>query len=56
VIWLELKRRGGRPTPEQIAIGEHLMMCGFVYLVCDSFDAAIAVLKMHGVLRVAISG
>jgi len=55
IVWLELKRRGGRPTPEQTAIGNHLKTCGFAYLVCDSFDAAIATLNTHGILRVAIS-
>jgi hypothetical protein len=55
VIWLDLKRHGGRPTPEQAAIGHHLKTCGFIYEVADSFDAAVTTLRMHGILRVAIS-
>jgi len=55
VVWLELKRRGGRQSQEQAAIGEHLTSCGFAYVVADSFDAAITALKTHGILRVAIS-
>ena len=51
MVFLELKRRGGRLSDAQTAIRDHLAGCGFDYLVTDSVDQAIEWLKSLGVLR-----
>lgn len=52
VFWLELKRQGsGRVSEAQLAIFEHLAVCGFPILVTSSLDEAIATLKDRGILR-----
>ena len=51
MVFLELKRRGGRLSEPQQAMRDHLEACGFEYLCTDSVDAAIAWLKDHGILR-----
>lgn len=51
VAFLELKRRGARPTPEQ---AEFLNRCRIASIRCavvDDFDQAVEVLKAWGVLR-----
>lgn len=49
--FLELKRRGGRLSEEQEAIGAHLAAAGHGYLVTDDFDVAVAQLKDWKILR-----
>jgi hypothetical protein len=49
--FIELKRRGGRLSPAQQAMRDHLECCGFAYLCTDSVDQAIEWLKHHGILR-----
>ena len=50
VAFLELKRRGGKPTPEQTEFLERCHAAGIRCAVADSFDAATNVLKQWGVL------
>src|SRR5580765_8430537 len=42
MVFLELKRRGGRLSESQQAMRAHLEGCGFDYLCTDSVDQAIA--------------
>lgn len=51
MVFLELKRRGGRLSESQAAMKRHLEDCGFPYLCTDSVDQAIEWLKQHSVLR-----
>ena len=51
MVFLELKRCGGRLSEAQQAMREHLKGCGFTYLCTDSVEVAIEWLKQHGVLR-----
>ena len=51
MVFLELKRRGGRLSESQAAMREHLEGCGFDYLCTDNVDHAIEWLKHHGILR-----
>ena len=51
MVFLELKRRGGRLSEARAAMREHLRGCGFAYLCTDDIDLAIEWLKQHGVLR-----
>ena len=50
VAFLELKRRGSRPTPEQSEFLERCRVAGIRCAVADSFDEAVAVLREWGVL------
>jgi hypothetical protein len=54
MVFLELKRRGGRLSESQAAMKRHLEGCGFPYLCTDSVDVAIEWLKGWGVLRSGI--
>jgi hypothetical protein len=51
VFWIELKRRGGRPTPVQLDVHARLRSAGGCVYVLDDLDAAIALLTARGVLR-----
>jgi hypothetical protein len=51
MVFLELKRRGGRLSEAQAAIRARLRDCGFAYLATSDIDLAIEWLKQHGVLR-----
>jgi hypothetical protein len=51
LVFLELKRRGGRLSAAQQAMRAHLESYGFDYLCTDSVDLAISWLKAHGILR-----
>jgi hypothetical protein len=53
MLFVELKRRGGRLSDAQEAMRDHLVACGFAYLVTSSPDEAIVWLKAHGVLRMS---
>jgi VRR-NUC domain len=50
VAFLELKRRGAKPTPEQAAFLERCRKAGIRCAIADSFDQAVAVLREWGVL------
>jgi hypothetical protein len=50
VCFLELKRRGGRPSAEQEDIAVHVMGCGCAWALATNFDAAIDALKDFGAL------
>jgi hypothetical protein len=54
LVWLELKREGNTPSDEQEKILDHLRICGFEFLVTDSFDEAVAYLKRLEILPVKI--
>lgn len=54
IVWLELKRRGGKLSPEQQDIAAHLSACGFVHVVAEGFNEAVELLKGYGVLRSVI--
>jgi len=56
MFFLELKRRGGRLSPAQQAMREHLEGCGFEYLCTDIVEIAIETLKAAGILRGGFSG
>ena len=51
MVFLELKRRGGRLSESQVAMREHLEGCGFSYLCTDDVGQAIEWLKGRGILR-----
>ena len=51
MVFLELKRRGGRLSEAQAMMKRDLEGCGFSYLCTDSVDQAIEWLKQHSVLR-----
>lgn len=50
MFFLELKRRGGRISPEQACVRAHLEGCGFGVMVTDSVFEAVAMLKAIGIL------
>ena len=51
MVFVELKRRGGRLSDSQLTMRDHLEASGFAYLCTDSVDQAIEWLKAHGILR-----
>ena len=51
LCFLELKRPGGRLSPEQRDIAQHLTRAGFNYLCSDNFDYAVDILRAWGVVR-----
>jgi hypothetical protein len=50
VCFLELKRPGGRLSPDQQRIADHMRRAGHRYEVADSLEAATATLKDWGVV------
>ena len=52
---LELKRRGEKPTDDQVEFGADLEAAGGVWDWADSYDGAIAILKRWGALRTTIT-
>jgi hypothetical protein len=54
VCFLELKRRGGKPTEEQEAMGAFLSAAGHGYLCTHDFRIAIDMLKQWGVVRTGL--
>ena len=54
VFFLELKRKGEKPTDEQDEIGFHIIRCGFGWLWTASFDDAVATLKQLGIVRATV--
>jgi len=55
VFFLELKRIGGKPTPEQREVAVHLMACGCGYLVTNDLDDAVGTLRDLGIVRATVS-
>jgi hypothetical protein len=57
--FLELKRRGGRLTPEQAAFADWCEATPrevtVAFACCDSFDGALETLKGWGALRVSVN-
>jgi hypothetical protein len=51
VCFLELKRRGGRPTDIQADLSNFLCAAGHAYQCTDSFQVAVNTLKAWGVVR-----
>lgn len=54
MFFLELKRRGGRLSEEQIDVGAHINACGFPHFVTTDVRSAIGELKAQGILRSSI--
>lgn len=52
--FLELKRRGEKPSDEQAAVLEHLRAAGHAVKVADSYGDAVEFLKAIGVLRAGV--
>ena len=50
VLFLELKRKGGKLSPEQVAFAARARRTGASYEVADSIDAAVAILERYGIL------
>ena len=50
--FLELKRRGAKPTPEQAEFAAWCRESGVAFEMQDTFDGALDVLKRWGALRV----
>ena len=50
-MFLEIKRPGGKLSPDQQRIADHMRRAGHRYEVVDSVEAAIAWLKSRGTLR-----
>jgi hypothetical protein len=51
VCFLELKRRGAKPTPEQAEFLDRCRIAGIRCAVADSYDQAVNVLREWGVIR-----
>ena len=49
--FLEVKRPGGRLSPDQQRIADHMKRAGHRFEVVDSVEAAISVLVAWGVVR-----
>lgn len=45
---LELKAKGGRPSPEQLAIGERFLALGHRWACVDDLDDAMCILRDWG--------
>jgi VRR-NUC domain len=54
IVFLELKRKGGRVSEEQRDVFDHLELCGFAVYVKDNVKDAIALLCDIGILRTKI--
>lgn len=50
-VWMELKRRGGRLSDEQIEIAKFLKRAGHCWLIADTFVKARDQLILWGVLK-----
>ena len=54
MLFLELKRRGSKPSDAQEHLIAHLLKCGFDVQITDNVREAIAWLKGYGILRVEV--
>lgn len=50
-IWVELKRKGGRLSPEQRAIHAHMEACGYAPVIIEADCPAQALDAIVGLLR-----
>lgn len=50
VLFLELKRRGKKPSPDQIDFARDAECAGAEYAYCDSIDDAVTLLTERGIL------
>ena len=55
VFWLELKREGGTLSRAQLDVRQHLLCCGFNYMVAMDLADAIGALKDLGIVRAQVS-
>lgn len=46
-LWLELKRKGGKPTAAQFAFGRDMEACGYAWGWADSIDKAMAITERY---------
>jgi hypothetical protein len=44
MVWIELKRKGGKPTLRQLAAITHLKKLGHAAAVCDSMDGVLTLM------------
>ena len=54
-VFIELKRKGERPTDEQLDVGAHLIACGFRWFWTSNMDSAIELLQALGAVRGRVS-
>ena len=47
VLWIEMKKKGGRVRPEQKTWGSNQMAVGNKYVVCYSFEEAVREIKSY---------
>ena len=52
-LFLELKAKGGKQSPEQVAFQADVVLAGCRYEVADSIDAATRILADYGAIRMA---
>jgi hypothetical protein len=55
VMFLEIKRPGGRLSEDQRRIADHMKRAGHKFAVIDSIEKAISVLVVWGVVRSGVS-
>jgi hypothetical protein len=51
VLFLELKAKGGKPSPEQLAFGTAIQVAGHAWRCVDNIDDALALLEQWGAIR-----
>lgn len=51
ILFLELKARGGKQSPEQIAFMHRCLQCGHAYGLADNIDDALKVLAEAGAFQ-----
>jgi hypothetical protein len=54
MAFVELKRKGKKASEAQETIAEHLVACGFDYLITDNVREAVAFLKRLGILPATV--
>ena len=54
VVFLELKRQGGRLSDAQKALMAHLLACGADYHIANSYDGAIGILAEYDIVPVQV--
>lgn len=52
-LFLELKAKGGKQSPEQVAFQADVVLTGCRYEVADDIDTAIRILTDYGAIRMA---
>lgn len=51
LLFLELKRRRAKLGPEQVAFADRMRAAGAIYDTADNIDAALDILRRHGILK-----